>query len=311
MNRRKALQLTAGTALFSSTFNIWAQSKPETLVKSFYDSLSAEQKKVMLFDWENDRKSYVNNNWNIVDEDKYSIGEFYSSEQQKLIHRIFKGMLSEEGYKKYSQQVKDDSDGFENFTCALFGTPGNKFEFVLTGRHLTLRADGNSIDKAACGGPIFYGHATKFTEGADHKGNVWWHQAILANAVYKALDGTQQKAALLDKSPRDNNKVIIFKGKEGKFAGLPGKSMNENQKALFKKTIDSMLNSFRADDVAEARKMIDACGGLDALHMSFYKQSDTGGDKVWDRWMIEGPGFVWYFRGSPHVHSWVNIGLPS
>jgi hypothetical protein len=22
---------------------------------------------------------------------------------------------------------------------------------------------------------------------------------------------------------------------------------------------------------------------------------------------VEGPAFVWYFRGSPHVHTWVNI----
>jgi hypothetical protein len=22
---------------------------------------------------------------------------------------------------------------------------------------------------------------------------------------------------------------------------------------------------------------------------------------------LEGPSFVWYFRGSPHVHVWVNV----
>jgi hypothetical protein len=29
---------------------------------------------------------------------------------------------------------------------------------------------------------------------------------------------------------------------------------------------------------------------------------------VWDNWRLEGPSFVFYFRGSPHVHMWVNIG---
>ena len=24
-------------------------------------------------------------------------------------------------------------------------------------------------------------------------------------------------------------------------------------------------------------------------------------------WRIEGPSFVWYFRGTPHVHVWVNV----
>lgn len=33
------------------------------------------------------------------------------------------------------------------------------FEFVLTGRHCTRRCDGDSVEGAAFGGPLFYGHA--------------------------------------------------------------------------------------------------------------------------------------------------------
>ena len=32
-----------------------------------------------------------------------------------------------------------------------------------------------------------------------------------------------------------------------------------------------------------------------------------GKDKVWDNWRLEGPAFVWHFRGAPHVHCWVNV----
>ena len=28
---------------------------------------------------------------------------------------------------------------------------------------------------------------------------------------------------------------------------------------------------------------------------------------MWDNWRLEGPAFVWYFRGAPHVHVWVNV----
>ena len=38
-----------------------------------------------------------------------------------------------------------------------FATPA-EFEFALTGRHLTLRADGDSVENAAFGGPLVYGH---------------------------------------------------------------------------------------------------------------------------------------------------------
>ena len=48
-------------------------------------------------------------------------------------------------------------------------------------------------------------------------------------------------------------------------------------------------------------------GGLDALHMAFYESNDIGTDKEWDIWRVEGPSFVWHFRGAPHVHSYVNI----
>jgi hypothetical protein len=50
-----------------------------------------------------------------------------------------------------------------------------------------------------------------------------------------------------------------------------------------------------------------AQGGLEKCSLAFYKEGDLGGDKVWDCWRLEGPAFVWYFRGAPHVHVWVNI----
>jgi hypothetical protein len=41
--------------------------------------------------------------------------------------------------------------------------------------------------------------------------------------------------------------------------------------------------------------------------MAFFKNLDLGSDGVWDVWQLDGPKMVWYFRGNPHVHVWVNI----
>ena len=41
--------------------------------------------------------------------------------------------------------------------------------------------------------------------------------------------------------------------------------------------------------------------------MAFYSNEDVGSDKEWDIWRLEGPNFVWHFRGAPHVHAYVNI----
>jgi len=50
-----------------------------------------------------------------------------------------------------------------------------------------------------------------------------------------------------------------------------------------------------------------AQGGLDACSLAFYAESDMGDDGVWDNWRLEGPSFVWHFRGKPHVHIWINV----
>ena len=95
----------------------------------------------------------------------------------------------------------------------------------------------------------------------------------------------------------------------GKTSGLPGIPMtglSADQKAHVRKVLADVLAPFRKEDVDEAMKLIEAAG-FDHLHMAFYKNADIGNDGVWDVWQIEGPKMVWYFRGKPHVHTWVNI----
>jgi hypothetical protein len=41
-------------------------------------------------------------------------------------------------------------------------------------------------------------------------------------------------------------------------------------------------------------------------NLAFYKDGNLGDDE-WDNWRLEGPAFVWYFRGFPHVHIWINV----
>ena len=81
------------------------------------------------------------------------------------------------------------------------------------------------------------------------------------------------------------------------------------RKDLVRKVMSDLLAPFRKPDADEALKLVEA-GGFDNLHMAFYKNMDIGQDGVWDVWQLEGPSMVWYFRGAPHVHTWVNIREP-
>ena len=256
-------------------------------------------------------RSKVDNAWHITPK---KIGELFTRDQQALITDIFRGLHNPDFIGNVMQHIKDDAGGLDHYSIALFGEPGgasnNKFEFVLTGRHCTVRCDGDSVDGAAFGGPIFYGHQAgpSGMEKHDHPGNVFWYQAKRANEVFAALDGKQRNLALLTTAPREEQgTATVALGKSKKPEGLPVSEMSRDQQQLVEKVLADLLLPFRAKDAAEAMKLINSRGGAKSLSMAFYKNLDLGSDGVWDVWQLEGPGMVWYFRGHPHVHVWVNV----
>jgi hypothetical protein len=281
----------------------------ETLVKTLHQSLTEEQRKVTCFPFDHPLRSKVDNNWHITDK---TVKDFFTKDQQQMIREIFLGLHSPEYADTVWKQVEHDSgdDGFYGgSSIALFGEPGTgKFEFVLTGRHCTRRCDGDSVEGAAFGGPIFYGHAAQSAnEKPDHPGNAYWYQARRANEVFQALNGKQREMALLGTS-RDEagTETVKLTGKKSGLPGIPLSELARDQKGLVQKVLADLLAPFRKADSDEAMKLIKA-NGFDHLHMAFYKNQDIGNDGVWDVWQIEGPSMLWYFRGKPHVHVWANI----
>src|SRR5205085_12037149 len=129
--------------------------------------------------------------------------------------------------KAVMEQVEHDNgeNGFGTCAVALFGQPGSgKFEFVFTGRHVTRRCDGDSVEGAAFGGPIFYGHQAgdNDAEKPDHPGNAYWYQAKRANELFQALNGKQRELALLEKArPERHEATIKLTGKKIGLDGIP------------------------------------------------------------------------------------------
>ena len=234
-----------------------------------------------------------------------------TSEQQSLCKEIMKNLCSEDGYERFTKQMEDDAGGFENYHVAVFGEPGTDkpFEWVLTGRHDTLRADGNSVEGAAFGGPIFYGHAADGHDNEDskHTNNVWWYQGEQANKIFRTLDEKQQAQALVAKAEADEPKTTSLKGKKLPATGLAVVDLDSQQKAMVSELMEKMLRPFRAIDAEEVRECLASNGGVDKLRLTYFKEGDIGNDGVWDIWKLEGPAFSWYFRGSPHVHTWLNV----
>ncbi|MEQ8785213.1 MAG: DUF3500 domain-containing protein [Pirellulaceae bacterium] len=273
------------------------ESAAETAVGRLYDSLTDAQKKMLALPLTDERRNTINANWHIT---KATVDSF-TADQQKIIHEVVKGATSEEGYDRLIKQMADDDGGIHNYSIAIFGNPHEgEFEFELTGRHLTLRADGNTKKAVALGGPIVYGHG----ESNPDK-NLFHYQTKQANVVFDMLEGKQREVALIADPPQEA--AVKFR-KEGRpMPGIAAGELSSDQKEQFKKSLESVMKIYRAEDVAEVMEVVEAGGGLDKLHFSFYQKGDLKNDKVWDIWRIEGPTVVCHFRGAPHVHAYINV----
>ncbi|MBX3438787.1 MAG: DUF3500 domain-containing protein [Planctomycetaceae bacterium] len=291
-----------------------SKAQPEKLVETLYQSLSPAQKEKICFAWDHtdDRgllRTHVSNNWSITDPKTLNVGgAFFTSDQQELIEALFFKMYNPEWHDRIRKQLQDDAGGYgKQQTIAIFGEPGtNQFEFVMTGRHLTIRCDGDSTEHVAFGGPIFYGHAAQgFDEKPDHPGNVFWPQALKANKLYTMLDGKQRQHALVKETPYETE--VAFRGAGSGYFGIPVTELSADQKEFTQQVLKTLIEPYRVSDRDEVMKCLDAQGGIDACHLAFFESEDIGEDGVWDIWRLEGPSFVWHFRGAPHVHVWVNV----
>lgn len=309
-DRRDFLRAVGGAALATAAAPILGsglyaaptmQSGAETVAGELYQSLSADQKAMICFPFDNDLRMKINANWHIT---KPTIKDsFYTDKQRAMAKEIVRKVMSEDGYERVLKQTEYDDGGLGGYSMAMFGTPeSGKFQWTLTGRHLTLRADGNSVDKAAFGGPLIYGHGEE-----DPAQNLYHFQTRQTNELFKGLDAAQAQKALLKDAPKED--AVKIQGASGTFPGISVGSLSSDQQRLVEDTLKVLLAPYRPEDASEVMEMLKADGGVGKLNMAFYQTGDLRSDKEWDIWRIEGQSFVWHFRGAPHVHAYINIGV--
>lgn len=273
-------------------------SAAEVAVAELYATLSDEQKKVMALPYDDARRTKISANWSITP----AKIETFTKSQQDLIHRVVKGITSEDGYDRFLKQMASDWGSFGRYTVAIFGKPNDgPYQFELTGRHLTMRADGDTAQGAAFGGPIVYGHAAA---GNSDK-NLFSYQTHRANEVFAALDEDQRAKALLPKAPREN--AVQLRDDLKAIPGIAGSELSDDQKALLAASLRDVLKPYRKEDVDEVMQIVKEAGGMEKMHIAFYESGDLGNDLIWDVWRLESPSLVCHFRGAPHVHAYINV----
>lgn len=272
----------------------------DSLVVDLFRSLSTDQKQSICFPYQAADRSKLNANWHVT---KIKIGDaFYSAAQRELVERIVGEVMSPEGLERLKQQMEEDDGGLGAYSIGLFGDPiTGPFQWLLTGRHVTLRADGASDPKVALGGGIVYGHG----EESKPQNNLYFDQTQKVQTLFEALTSSQREQALLASIPEESK--LQLQGPQGRFDGLEVAAMSDPQKDQVRETLSYLLKPFRESDAREILSKIDAGGGIDRLRFAFYRDGDLDGDQVWDDWRIEGPNAIFHFRGAPHVHAFIHV----
>jgi hypothetical protein len=283
----------------------------EDLIRELHSTLTDAQKKRVMLDYDHGagkgkrptRMGMYNQAIN-----KIHIKDVYTKPQQELVERIVKSMCSgDDGYRQISRLgTWDASKTFGDCGALIFGdpAPGEKFSFVFSGHHLTIRCDGDSEEGAAFGGPIYYGH----TPNGYSRGNCFNYQTREVAKLYKALDEKQRvKATVKPGNPGELEKSVVFKASASDRPGLPCEDLSKDQRALVEQVMRTVLSPYRAEDVDEVMAIVKKNGGMEQIKLAFYPEGSTDDKEPWSFWRLEGPGFVWNYRVLPHVHTYVNI----
>lgn len=280
----------------------------ESLIKELYASLNDEQKRTLVLPWNHgaagkpSRHGIHNRPFQ-----QQRIGDVYSKPQQELVDRILRAVCNgEEGYRQITRAGRfDSSKSLLGCGAHIFGTPGEdtKFTWMFSGHHLTVRCDGNSEPGAAFGGPIYYGHSAR----GDSTGNVYHFQTRRVQELFESLDEPQQAQAIATGN-REGADSVRFRDADAKLPGISAASLSSDQKDLAGRVMQDLVAPFRKEDGDEVMEIVRKNGGLDKVHLSYYKDKSSKADDIrWHSWRVEGPGFVWNFRVLPHVHCFVNI----
>ena len=286
----------------------------EALIRELHAGLNEQQKRQVVLPWNHGPANATPTRLKMYNAAIFGdrrISDVYTPAQRELCQQILKSICSgDDGFRLISRGgTWDGSTAFENCGAYIFGDPtgDNQFSFVFTGHHLTVRCDGNSEQDAAFGGPMYYGHSP---DGWSQR-NVFFPQTRAVKDVFDSLNENQRRQAMAtwqQGETREQEGSVRFRARGQRIPGLAASELTADQKALMQQAMRVILAPFRTEDADEVMTIMRRNGGLERLHLAFYR--DGANDERWSFWRIEGPGFVWNFRVLPHVHTFVNIGVP-
>jgi hypothetical protein len=210
----------------------------------------------------------------------------------------------EEGYRQFTRNgTFDGSRTLQGCGAYIFGDPTNNqmFSWVFQGHHITIRCDGNTEPGVAFGGPIYYGHSP---DGYSQR-NCFNYQTRTVQSLFDSLTEAQRGKAMIATNPGEHEQSVQFR--DSGYPGVPANELSVDQRNLVRQVMRDVLSPYRREDADEVMEIVGRNGGLERIHIGFFRDRGANANERWSFWRLEGPGFVWNYRVLPHVHTYVNI----
>ena len=284
-----------------------SQEPAPALAARLYDSLGEEERAVVGFGYDHPLRQYHNRGVDTGGGWTFLLG---SDARQTLVDLV-DASLSEKGRARVPEQWYSQIFGIHFTRLAIFGDPrSGPYQVLVTGPHLNLRLGGRSREGVAFGGPQVYGDQAGNGE-VGLPGNVYRDQLARGQAFFGSLTQGERQAARRPRAPVQTD--IALQGAQGRFDGVPVADLDARSRQLARSAIEEILVTYADEDAAYARECLAANGGVEALHAADYAVDHEGGRNVGDDpsqiYRFEGPAAVFYFRGEPHLHAFVNVGM--
>ena len=282
----------------------WRDASARDVAAELFVSLDARQRASMCVPYDHPLRQYHNRG--LWTGGTRIFGNFSWTQRQLLVDLFYAG-ISKVGASRVAEQHFLRWPGVHLLNALICGDPtAGPYLVLLTGPHLNLRVGGRCDETTAFGGPQIYGD-----QRGDMKpglpGNRYRYQLERATRVFESMSNAALEAATFAREPSQTQ--IGLRGSSANPPGVPLGETSPRTVELARELLRAVLENYPVEDAEYAQSCVDANGGVGALRVSYYQQGEAGPAGRFQIFRLEGPAAVFYFRGHPHLHAFINVGM--